>query len=772
MPKSRTPDSQPVTPRSGGADVPFDEHSRIARLARFVLHHRRWVMIGWLVVFLAGGMAASHVSKRLAVDFSLPGQPGYETAQKITKTYGNGGLVAPAIAVVTVPAGETVRAEQPRIAAAFQRVRASMPYVRIVDYASTSDPRLIASNGRSTYAFLFTPLERTFGLPKIPQHAQQVLNATLPHGTQASMTGLTQLSESEESKGGPGVFLETVFGGLGALAVLAFVFASLLALVPLLIAAVAILATFLVILGLTYIADVSFIVQFLVSLVGLGVAIDYSLLIVTRWREERAHGRENHEAVVVAMATAGRAVVLSGLTVAIGLIALVVLPVPGLRSVGYGGMLIPLVSTGVALTLLPALLGGIGPRVDWPRIRHEGRASRGWTAWTRGLVRYRWLGAGLAIAILVALIVPFFSLTTGETSASAQARTGVAHTAYEEIRAGGAASGVITPIEVLVRAPQAAAVQARLASLPGIADALRSTAPDSNRAGTSIVVGVPREETVNSTTLSAVRTARTELEGRPGVIGIAGEGPTELDYQHAVFGNFPLMFAVIALLTIVLLARAFRSIALAIKAVVLNLISMTAAFGFMTWFWQEGHGSQAIFGIPATGAITFWVPILVFAFLFGLSMDYEVFILARVREEYDRTGSTDEAVIVGLGRTGRLVTSAALILFLAFASLASAPNTDIKVLATGLGAGILLDATVVRALLLPALVSLLGDWNWWFPDPVARLLRVPPRTPSGGSNGDGLSPTADELEQRLAKSGRRDEDPPGEVLVHGELDHT
>ena len=167
---------------------------------------------------------------------------------------------------------------------------------------------------------------------------------------------------------------------------------------------------------------------------------------------------------------------------------------------------------------------------------------------------------------------------------------------------------------------------------------------------------------------------------------------------------------------------------LAVKAVVLNLISMAAAFGFMTWFWQEGHGSQAIFGIPATGAITFWVPILVFAFLFGLSMDYEVFILARVREEYDRTGSTDQAVITGLGRTGRLVTSAALILFLAFASLASAPNTDIKVLATGLGAGILLDATVVRALLLPSLVSLMGEWNWWFPAPAARLLRVPART--------------------------------------------
>jgi RND superfamily putative drug exporter len=714
-------------PDHGLSDI--DERASIVRLARFVLAHRRLVMVAWLVVFLAGAVSASQVSKRLSPDFSLPGQPGYETSLKITRLYGNGGLEPPSLAVLTVPAGHTVRGERAQIVAAVQRMRARIPGVRVVDFANTGAGSMVTSDGRTTYVLMFTPLEKTFGTSKIPQRAFVVLSAALPPGTRSELTGLTQLATGEESGGGPGVFLETVLGGLGALAVLAFVFASLLAFVPLLIAAVAILTTLLVILGLTYIADVSFIVQYLVSLVGLGVAIDYSLLIVTRWREERAHGRENHDAVVAAMSTAGRAVVLSGLVVAIGLLALIVLPVPGLRSVGYGGMLIPLISTLVALTLLPALLGGIGPRVDWPHIRHEQEASRGWTAWTRMVVRRRWLAAGVAITILTLLIVPLFSLTTGETSASAQAHSGPAHSGYERLRAGGVATGAITPLEVLVASTQAQAVCARLATVPGMAGALLSRAPDSNRAGTSIVVGIPAQETVNSTTLDPVRAARSALEGHPGVVGIAGVGPTVLDYQHAVFGNFPLMFAVIALLTILLLARAFRSVVLAVKAVVLNLISMAAAFGLMTWFWQEGHGSNLIFGIPATGAIVFWVPILVFAFLFGLSMDYEVFILARVREEYDRTGSTDTAIITGLGRTGRLVTSAALILFLAFASLASAPNTDIKVLATGLGAGILLDATVVRALLLPALVSLLGDVNWWFPRPVARLLRVPARVP-------------------------------------------
>jgi putative drug exporter of the RND superfamily len=164
---------------------------------------------------------------------------------------------------------------------------------------------------------------------------------------------------------------------------------------------------------------------------------------------------------------------------------------------------------------------------------------------------------------------------------------------------------------------------------------------------------------------------------------------------------------------------------LPLKAVILNLVSLSAVYGLMVLFWQQGYGSDAIFGIAKTGAVTFWIPLMVFAFLFGLSMDYEVFILSRIREEYDAGASTDEAVVLGIGRTGRLVTSAALILFLAFAALASGPGTDLKVLATGLGFGILLDATIVRSVLVPSLVSLFGAWNWKLPDSMARLLRVP-----------------------------------------------
>jgi putative drug exporter of the RND superfamily len=696
----------------------------IVRLARWVLAHRRIVIAAWIVAFLAGGMGAGSVSKRLSFNFALPGQPGYETAKRIAHEYGNGGESPSSVIVVTAPAGRTIASEQRQVDQAFGRARSSVSNVRIVDYGATHDPHLLTNDGRSTYAILFTPVEKTFGAPKVPEQVSHAVAAALPAGTQAQLTGLGQLANGGSEKG-PGVFVETLIGGAGALVVLAFVFASLLALVPLLIAAVSILTTLLVVLALTYVAEVSFVVQFLVSLVGLGVAIDYSLLLVTRWREERDHGRENSEAVVAAMATAGRAVLLSGLTVAIGLLALLVIPVPGLRSVGYGGMLIPIISTSVALTLLPAMLGGIGPRVDWPKLRHEAQASRGWTAWTRTVVKHRGVAAGIAVVVLAVLIVPVFNLTTGQTSAGALAKTGTAREAYDRLTTGGVSSGVLTPMEVLARSGEVEPVHKRLESVPGVVNVLVSHAADSTRNGTTVLLAIPAAQTVNSTTLAPVRAARTALKNEPGAIGLAGEGAIELDYQHAVFGSFPLMFAIVALLTIALLTRAFRSLVLAVKAVLLNLISMAAAFGLMTWFWQEGHGSNFVFGIPATGAIPFWIPLMVFAFLFGLSMDYEVFILARVREEYDRTGSTDGAVIEGLGRTGRLVTSAALILFLAFASLASAPNTEIKVLATGLGFGILLDATLIRALLLPALVSLLGNWNWWLPRPVARALRLP-----------------------------------------------
>jgi len=306
------------------------------------------------------------------------------------------------------------------------------------------------------------------------------------------------------------------------------------------------------------------------------------------------------------------------------------------------------------------------------------------------------------------------------------AKNGKAYVALQTLKHGGVTTGVLTPMEVLVDTDAADSVRTKVAGVDGVAAAVVATGSGETVDGHSIVVAIPEKETANSTTVDPVRHVKDAVDGDPGVIGVAGVGADQIDFLKAVYGNFPLMLGIITVLTIVLLARAFRSILLPIKAVILNLLTLAATLGFMVLFWQSGHGSNAIFGVAATGAVTFWLPLMVFAFLFGLSMDYEVFILTRVREEYERTGSTSAAVVEGLARTGRLVTSAALILFLAFASLASAPNTDIKVFATGLGIGILLDATIVRALLLPALVALFGRWNWWMPRLPARLLRIQP----------------------------------------------
>jgi RND superfamily putative drug exporter len=680
------------------------------------------VIAFWVLALLAGVFAAGKVPDRLSFDFSLPGQEGYQTEVKLAEAY-NVGAYAGYIPVFTAPAGEKIADHRSDLAAIAAKIR-TVPGIQVLDYSDAADPQFITADGRSSFALIYEPQPQGFADPLADQVNSTVASAAAAQGLDVKMTGYNQLAAGNDSNEGPSVLVETLIGALGALIVLIFVFASFLALVPLMIAAVSILSTFLVVLVLTTFTDVSFVVQFLIALIGLGVAIDYSLLVVSRWREERAQGAPNNEAVVTAVKTAGHAVLASGITVAISLIALVVVNVPLIRSMGFGGMLIPVISTLVVLTLLPALLSLAGPKIDFPRIRKEGHASRAWSAWARGIVRFRWLAAGTAIAALGIAISPVFGLQIGQANSDSLASNGVAHDTLISLRQNGIQSGILTPMNLLVKpGANAQALADAAEKVDGVRMAI--VAPPGQGGITDVVV-VPDRETVDNNSVATVSAVRDATKGLPGYDGIAGLGATVIDYQRAVYDNFPYVLALIALVTFVLLVRTFRSILLPLKAVVLNLVSVSAVFGIATYFWQDGHGSNAVFNIAGTGAMTFWLPVLIFAFLFGLSMDYEVFILARMREEYDRTGSTAYAVEHGLGRTGRLVTSAALILFFAFAALASAPGTDIKVLATSLGVGILLDATIVRALLVPALVSLFGKYNWWLPAAVATVLRVEP----------------------------------------------
>jgi RND superfamily putative drug exporter len=705
------------------------------RLARTVLRARWVVIVAWLGALVAGGFAASTVPDRLSYDFSLPGQEGYETSVKLQEAYGTTYFPA-AVPVLTAPEGQTIEQHRDDVTAVTNELR-KIPSVRVIDYGTTGDPTFLTDDGRSTFAFVYGPQPRGLADAVGPAVAQTVKASAAQHGLEGSVTGYVQLSEGSEESAGPSVLTETLLGAAGALVVLIFVFASFLALVPMLIAAVSILTTFLIVLGLTSFTDVAFVVQFLISLIGLGVAIDYSLLVVTRWREERAHGASNDDAIVTAVKTAGHAVLASGVTVAISLLALIVVPVPLLRSAGFGGMLIPVISVAVVLTLLPALLK-IAPGIDYPRIRREDNASHFWSAWAGGVVRFRWLAVGVALAALALVIAPVFGMQFGQASSASLASNGQAVDTLHRLRDGGVGTGVITPIKVLVKGGDPAAFVEAAEQVDGVRAAV---AWPPGRDGAVDVEVIPDAETVDNTSVATVTAVREAVKDLPGHDGVAGSGADVLDYDAAVYDRFPLVLALIAIVTFILLVRTFRSLLLPLKAVLLNLVSLAAVFGVATWFWQEGHGSEAIFGISETGAMTVWLPVLIFSFLFGLSMDYEVFILARMREEYDRAGSTSIAVREGLGRTGRLVTAAALILFFAFAALAGVPSTDIKVMATALGAGILLDATVIRALLVPALVSLFGRWNWWLPAPIAKILRVEP------------SPLAPRDDERLALAG-------------------
>jgi RND superfamily putative drug exporter len=698
-------------------------------LTRFVLRHKALVALFWLVVAIAGVLTVSGTTHRMTNDFSMPGQ-AFKVDNQIVRTYGNGGSQPPLVPVLTAPAGQ--RISDPAVAAQtgriFAAVAAALPNVRVADYAATHDKAFLTKDGRSTFALVYTPPVTGFGGPSLGPVIQHALDRAAPAGWKTGVTG-TQLLDNGSaaaSNKGTGIMAEAMIGALGALAILAFVYASFLALLPLLIGGISVMATFLVVGGLTEITGISQIVEFLIALIGLGVAIDYSLLVVSRWREERAAGRDNAAAVVEAMNHAGRAVVFSGLTVAIGLLSMIVLPVPMLRSVGYGGVLVPLVSVVVAVTLLPVILATVGPRLDWPRLRTERTASRLFSAWARGVYNHRWVAAVAGLAVIVALMLPALSLHLGQPGSTSEATLGPAHNALMTLTRGGVPSGVITPAEVLTSGGSGAGqVAARAGRVPGICAAVAPATPGYRHAGTAIVTVIPSTESTVPAGQQTIAHLEDALLGQPHVIGIGGSGASLIDFDHAVYGDFPLMLALIAVATFLLLARAFRSVLLAAKAVVFNLISLAAAYGVLTWVWQDGHGSNALWGIPATGAITMWVPLMVFAFLFGLSMDYEVFILTRIRETYDQTGDGRAAVTEGLGRTGRLVTSAAAILMLSFLSMSTGPQTDLKILATGLGAGILIDAVVIRCLLVPAMVALFGRANWWLPFSMARILRVP-----------------------------------------------
>jgi RND superfamily putative drug exporter len=699
-------------------------------VTRWCLSHKRLVVLAWLVLTLAGALAAGQATGRLTHTFAAPGTAGSDANQHMLQTLGIDGNEQPTIAALTLPAGLDMNtAAGQAIAARTFAAGRRAGHLAIADYANTHNDKLIGNGGRTTWAVFDMPNPDIPSGSGVMNAIEPALKAAAPPGVAVAVTGFEQIQTVGGSSGGsPSVLVETAIGGLGALAVLLFVYGSMIAIVPLLIAVPAILATFLFVLGLTYAMNVSYLVEYLIAVLGLGVAVDYSLLLVTRWREERETGKTNEEAILAASPTAGRAVLLSGLTVAIGLLSLLILPVPFLRSIGVGSMFIPLVAIASAVTLLPVLLAAFGPALDRYRFRRGPMTfSRGWERWAGLIVRYRVPAALLGLVIVVGLALPALSMNTGQPRANSLGGNGQPARTLHALEATGVPSAVVFPIQLFSRGGPAAAAQAAAiaGSTPGVYTVLAPATPSFRRGQDALISVIPLDEGNTSAGVATVARLRAALAHVPGGVEVGGNTAENADFNGAVYGNLPIVLALIALFTFLLLAREFRSVVLAVKAVAVNLVSLGASFGFLVLFWQHGIGSHAVYGVAATGSIRNWVPMLMFAFLFGISMDYEVFILARMREEYDRTGSTPAAVTGAIARTGRLVTCAAVILAISFASLSANPDIVIEMIATGIGVGIVVDAVVVRTLLVPALVAIMGRWNWWLPAGLARLLRVP-----------------------------------------------
>jgi putative drug exporter of the RND superfamily len=715
----------------------------LGHLARVVLRHQ-WLVVGvWIALTVVGVVVAPLAVNRMLTTFSIPGSKTYQANQQIVQTFHNGDQ-PPLVVVLQDPSGDVTRAAGAgRTLAAALRVN---PGARESSFFSTHSPLYVSKDHHTMFAEIYPAGANGFGSGGTVAATQRVVSAAAPAGVHAYVTGNAALEQAAGSGGGggPSILVETAVGGLGALVILLFVFGTLPAVaMPLIVAVASILNTFTVIWLLTYVTDVSVIVEFLVGLVGLGIAIDYSLLLIFRFREELAKGHGVDEATIQSMEHAGRSIIVSGSTVGIGLLSMIILPIPFIRSIGIGGLLIPTVSVIAALTLLPAMLSILGPRINRVRvlparwIGQEHPDQGPWGRWAHLVTGHAATMAGLGLAIVALLLIPASQLNPGDALAKDNPGAGPAITGRDALTKAGISPSVIDPLIITARNVSHSSLTAAAAAI-GRAQGIAGAAVPAgwSRDGLSLVEVFPSADSASPASWSAI--GRLEGQVLPALqqrlggnaqLRVAGDEPQSRDFEHTVYSNFPYVLLFVVVLTYVLLARAFRSLVLPLKAVLLNLVSLGAAYGIVVFIFQQGHGSQTIWNVPATGVIISWIPLMIFAFLYGISMDYEVFMLTRMREIYDQTGDTNHAIELGLERTGKLVTSAALVLMFAFIVLSSSPGADIKQFGIGLAAGIIFDATVIRALLVPSIMRLLGKWNWWLPHRAARalLLRPTPR---------------------------------------------
>jgi RND superfamily putative drug exporter len=689
---------------------------------RAVLRHRGAVLAVWAAVVAAGIAAAIALPGRLATSFAVPGTES-QRAQTILERHFGDRPDGTFTVVFTVghPSDRALQRRLGRELAAAARVVPSGHF----------DGTLHAGAG-----ILFGDVATTLDLQHAKRWTEPLRRALRGAAAPARVTGQPAIQHDldpvlhADLRRGEAIALPAALALL--LLVLGF---SLAALVPFVVGACTIAATLGVVWLLAHELTLVAFVPNLVELVGIGLAVDYSLLVVSRFREELVRAGDVEAAVVRTAATAGRAVVVSGLAVAIGLALLLLVPVPFIRSLGLAGLVVPLASIAAAATLQPVLLALLGRRVIRSRPRAEGRL---WERLAAAIMRrpVPYLLTGVLLLAAAAVPAAFLKLTPGSFATLPRGSEAVAGLAA--LREG-AGAGALTPIEIVVDAgaPGAAVSPSVHRAVERLADAVfhdpeayvtaLDTKPpyvDPSRRYARVVV-VARHEYGDPAARALVHRLRDRLVPAARfpagtVVDVGGAPAQGVDYLSRSYGAFPWLVLAVLAFTYLVLLRGFRSLLLPLKALLLNALTVAAVYGLLVVIFEWGAGDAEIEG---------WIPIVLFAMLFGLSMDYEVFLVSRMREAWDAEHDNRAAVAHGLARTGRIVTAAAAIMVCAFAGLVVGRVEGLRQFGAGLSLAVLVDATLVRAVLVPAAMAVLGRWNWWLPPRVARLARV--RSPAG-----------------------------------------
>ena len=709
----------------------------LSRLGRFTVRRRRWVLAGSLLFFVAAGAIGGGVAEKLSNGgFEDPEAESTLASDRLEEIFGSG--EANMVLLVESKSGSVDDPAAARAGAALTEQLAGEPDVaEAVSYWTLggAPPLRNASGDKALVIARITGTENEIrdSIEELsPEYTIEDDAISARVGGQAEV--FRQVGEQIEADLRTA---ETLTFPV-VLILLVFVFGSVIAAgLPLVVGAISVVGTLLILSVIASMTEVSIFSLNLTTAMGLGLGIDYSLFIVSRFREELRKGLDVPDAVTRSVETAGRTVLFSAATVAISLAALLIFPLSFLRSFAYAGVAVVAVAAAGAVVALPALLAVIGHRIDkWTLIRHKSlEPGEGfWHRIAMFVMRRPLPIATAVIALLLFLGAPFFGVEFGlpddrVLAADASSRS-VQDTIREEFSSDEAAAlSVVAP-----RVGNEAALEqdlttyaARLSTLPGVArvDALTG----SYALGTRVAPPNPSSQRFvgdGATWLSVVPTVEPMSEAGEQVVKdvraaeapfdvlVAGPSAQLVDAKDSLFSRMPWAGLLIAAVTFVVLFLMFGSILVPIKAVILNLLSLTATFGAMVWVFQEGNLSDAL-GFTATGTLDTTTPILMFCVAFGLSMDYEVFLLSRIKEEHDLGQSSQAAVAVGLERTGRIVTAAAALLAVVFIAFATSEITFIKLFGVGLALAVIMDATLIRAALVPSFMRLMGEANWWAP---------------------------------------------------------